>query len=179
MPTRPIAFALAAALALALLPAVARAQAAPKAEWRSARWGMTIDEVLKAFPGEAKRLETPLRLADGNVVAAGIDRHVLAGTAFRVRFVFDSSGGLVLVSLRTPESDYAKPEAIEAVEKALADRLGPPTWSGTSAEFVDMRQTTWKGPSGRVDLKWIPGVIVVMHAAPSQQPPVAAPAPKD
>jgi hypothetical protein len=42
-----------------------------------------------------------------------------------------------------------------------------------------MRQTTWKVPSGRVDVKWIPGVIVVMHAAPSRQPPVAAPAPKD
>lgn len=118
---------------------------------------MTVDQVLKAFPGEAARLETPLRLADGNLVAAGIEKHVLGGTTFRVRFVFDGAGGLVLVSLRTPETDYAKPEAIAAVEKALVERLGQPAWSGTSAEFVDMRQTTWKVPSGRVDLQVHPG----------------------
>jgi hypothetical protein len=181
-PTQLAALAALATLAALVVasPATTRAQRLPaQAEWRAARWGMTVDEVLKAFPGEAKRLETPLPLADGNVVAAGIEKHALGGTTFRVRFVFDAAGGLVLVSLRTPETEYAKAEAIDAVEKALSERLGPPTWKGTSSEFVDMRQTTWKVTNGRVDIKYIPGVIVVMHAAPSQQPPVAAPASKD
>jgi hypothetical protein len=171
--------ALAAALAaLALFPAEARAQAAPPAEWRGARWGMTVDEVLKAFPGEAKRLDSPLKLADGNVVAAGIDSYVLAATSFRVRFVFDAAGGLVLVSLRTPETEYAKDEVLKPIEKAIADRIGPPTSRSGDKEFIDMRQVTWMGPTGRVDLKYVPGVVVVLHAAPSQKPPEAPPAPR-
>jgi hypothetical protein len=169
--------AVAATLALAL-PAPGAAQRAPlAAEWRQARWGMSVDEVLKAFPGEARRLETPVALADGNVVAAGIDRHELAGVVFRVRFVFHPSGGLVLVSLRTDEKDRATPERFGAVEKALAGRLGPPTERGQDDSFVEMRQATWKGERGRIDVKYIPGTLVVLHAAPSQVPPRAEPAP--
>jgi hypothetical protein len=169
---------LAAVAVAALTPAAAGAQAAPPAEWRTSRWGMTLDEVLRAFPGEAKKLDAPIQLADGNVVAAGIDAHVLAGTTFRVRFVFDAAGKLVIVSLRTGEKDYAKPELLAPIEKALADRLGPPAERSNDQEFIDMRQVTWKGPTGRVDLKYVPGTIVVMHAAPSQQPPGPAPAPR-
>jgi hypothetical protein len=137
-----------------------------------------VDEVLKAFPGEAKRLEQPIQLADGNVVAAGIEGHVIAGTTFRVRFVFDAGGKLVIVSLRTGEKDYAKPELLAPIESALARNLGPATSRSEDRELVEMRQVTWKGPSGRVDLKYIPGTIVVMHAAPSQQPPTSGPAPQ-
>lgn len=166
--------ALAAGLAAALaLPAPARAQHAPPAEWRGARWGMTVEDVLKTFPGEARRLEPAVTLADGNVVAAGIDGFVLAARSFRVRFVFDPAGKLVLVSLRTPERDYAKPDLLEAVSKAVEDRLGPPTERTRDDQFIDMRQVTWKGPTGRVDVKYIPGVVVVLHAAPSQKAPQA------
>lgn len=171
------ALALLAAAALAL-PAPALPQAAPPAEWRGARWGMTLPEVLAAFPGEARKLDPPISLADGNVVAAGIDRHVVAATAFRVRFVFAPAGGLALVSLRTPESAPATPEAMAAVEKALSDRLGPPTARGETNDPIEQRQVTWKGPTGRVDLKYIPGTLVVLHAAPSQVPPAAPPAPR-
>jgi hypothetical protein len=164
---------------LATLPTLAAAQALPAgAQWREARWGMTSGEVLRAFPGEAKLLEKPLALADGNVVAAGIDRHELGGTAFRVRFVFDPAGKLVLVSLRTDEHDYAKAERLGPVESALVARLGPATERSAVDDFVDQRQVTWRTPSGRVDLKYIPGVIVVLHAAPGQQPPKAQPAPQ-
>ena len=31
----------------------------PPPVWRSARWGMTKDEVIAAFPGEAQRLAQP------------------------------------------------------------------------------------------------------------------------
>jgi hypothetical protein len=171
LPRAAARLAVALAAVLTLVPAAAEAQAAPPAEWRGARWGMSLDEVLKAFPGEATKLAAPIQLADGNVVAAGIESHVIAGTTFRVRFVFDPAGKLVLVSLRTGEKEYAKPELLGPIEKALADRLGPVTERSGDQAFIDMRQVTWKGPTGRVDLKYIPGVIVVMHAAPSQQPP--------
>lgn len=169
----PLAAALLALAALA--PGAAQAQAAPPAEWRASRWGMTLDEVLKAFPEEAKKLDPPIQLADGNVVAAGIEAHVIAGTTFRVRFVFDAAGKLAIVSLRTSEKEYARPELLAPLEKAIADRLGPATSRSEDKELIEMRQVTWKGPTGRVDLKYIPGTIVVMHAAPSQQPAAGAP----
>lgn len=175
MTARTIALAL---VALIVPPALARAQALPAtAEWRAARWGMTADEVLKAFPGEAKLLEKPVPLEDGNVVAAGIDRVELAGTALRVRFVFDGKGRLVLVSLRTDERDYAGADRLGPIESALASRLGPPTERSAVDDFVDQRQVTWRTASGRVDLKYIPGVVVILHAAPGQLAPRAQPAP--
>lgn len=171
----------AACLALAVLalvaPAAGRAQALGSgAEWQGARWGSTLEQVLKAFP-EAKKLDEPLQLADGNVVAAGIEKVVLGGTAFRVRFVFDSGGGLALVSLRTPEAVAAPKEQLGAIENALVAKLGPPAGRAEDRNFVEQRQVTWKTGSGRVDLKYIPGTIVVLHAAPSQLPPEAPPAP--
>jgi hypothetical protein len=157
-------------LAALLLPSPAPAQLRPAtAEWRAARWGMTVDEVLKAFPGEARKLDAPIALADGNVVAAGIERDELAGVAFRVRFVFHPKGGLALVSLRTDEKDPATPARYEAVQRALAERLGRPAERDVDGNFIDMRQTTWRTPSGRVDVKFIPGTLVVLHAAPSQR----------
>ncbi|HEY6100826.1 MAG TPA: hypothetical protein VIW03_15420 [Anaeromyxobacter sp.] len=150
-------------------PALAGAQAVP-GEWRTARWGMTLDEVLKAFPGEAARLVPPEKLADGNVVAAGIEGHTVGANPFRVRFVFEPDGKLALVSLRTDPRTYAGPDAFQATRTALLAQLGPPEAETADGAFIDMRQVTWKSARGRVDLKYIPGVVVILHAAPSQKP---------
>jgi len=130
--------------------------------WRSARWGMTVGELLEAFPGEATRLEPELKLADGAVVAAGIDVHPIASHEFRVRFVFEG-GKLCLVSLRTPPDSYAGPEVYGEVEKALTARYGPPMEATSDKELIDLRQTRWAaGPTG-VDLKYIPGVVAIVY----------------
>ncbi len=130
--------------------------------WRGARWGMTVDEVLKAFPGEAKRLSPELKLADGNVVAAGIDDWAIGTRSFRVRFVFEA-GKLALVSLRTPENRPAGPEAFAELEKALGEELGPPLSRDADSALVDMRQTRWSAGHSTVDLKYIPGVVVILY----------------
>jgi len=129
--------------------------------WRSARWGMSVAEVLAAFPGEAVRLEPEQRLADGNTVAVEIAVHEVAGEPLRVRFLF-AGGGLVLVSLRTPADRYAKPEAYAAVRAALAATFG---WTGAEAKddsLVDLRQTRWRLGRSAVDLRYIPGVVSVV-----------------
>jgi len=170
--------ALACAAPRAEVPAVARpeAPAAPPAVaapaqsapadagegWRSARWGMTVDEVLKAFAGEAVRLEPELKLADGTVVAAGIDVHPIASHRFRVRFVF-AGGKLSLVSLRTPPDSYAGPEVYGEVEKALTGRYGLPLEATGDKELIDLRQTRWIAGASGVDLKYIPGVVAIVH----------------
>ena len=155
------------ALACALAaPPSARAPGAPPAAaeyWRAARWGMTAEEVLKAFPGEASRLDPPVTLKDGNVVGVGIDHHVLAGREFRVRFVF-REGRLVIVSLRTPESQPALADAYEALDRHLAGLVGRPGEHTADDNFIDMRQTRWMVGRSIVDLKYVAGALVVMWA---------------
>lgn len=165
-----------AAMVLLLSPGGARA-APPAAgaegasgEWRAARWGMSVEEVLKAFPGEAARVEPELKLADGNTVAAGIQRHELGGQAFRVRFVFEG-GKLALVSLLAGHEKYVGPEAYEALRKVMAERLGGPGESSRDDAFIDLRQVRWDRPRGRVDLKFIPGKLVILYSRPEPAAP--------
>jgi len=132
-------------------------------QWRGARWGMSVEEVLKAFPGEATRLEPELLLADGNTVSAGIERHELGGQVFRVRFVFEG-GKLALVSLLAGHERFAGAEDFEALSKVLAERLGGPGEATRDDAFIDMRQVRWDRPRGRVDLKFIPGKLVILHS---------------
>lgn len=158
---------LALGMALALLLAVAHAEAATVGQeavaWRAARWGMSQDEVVKAFPGEAKPLEKPIVLPDGNVVAVGIDEHVVASTKLQVRFVFDSAK-LALVSLRSPEKSPATPDTYVTLAKHLAKELGGPGEETKDDNFVDMRQTRWNVGGTRIDLKYIPGVVVILYS---------------
>lgn len=149
----------AAAPAEAVVPA-----AAPLLDlgWEGARWGMTVDEVLAAFPGEAHRLEPEQVLKDGNVVAAGIDVRRIAGVGFRVRFVFSPARRLVLVSLRTPEAEYAGADAYPRVCAALAARHGSRGEETRDDNFVDLRQTRWTLGRTTVDAKSIPGVVALV-----------------
>jgi hypothetical protein len=129
---------------------------------------MTVEEVLKAFPGEARRLEPELKLADGNTVSVGIERHELGGHAFRVRFVFER-GRLALVSLATGHEGFVGAEAYQALARVLAERFGEPGVATQDDAFIDMRQVRWDRPRGRVDLKFIPGKIVILHSRAQEQ----------
>jgi hypothetical protein len=156
-------------------PQGAHAAKAGRAAWGAARWGMSVDEVLRAFPGEAVKLDPEERLSDGNVVAVGIERRAVAGQAFRVRFVFEK-GQLALVSLRTLPQGYAEPEVYERMEAHLSETLGPPVARDRDDNFIDLRQTRWRLPDAGVDLKYIPGVVVVLyHPGEAQQADAGAP----
>lgn len=154
--------ALLAACALMLLPAVARPGPAAGG-WRAARWGMTLGELLRAFPGEARALEPPERLVDGNVVAAGIEKVSVGEAAFRARFVLDPGGRLALVSLRTDPRTYAGVDVFRATRAALEAVHGRPAEESSDDAFVDMRQVTWRTELDRIDLKYLPGTVVILH----------------
>lgn len=159
-------------LAQAPPPHLARPSASAKAAgsgWRTTRWGMSEDEVLAALPGEAARLEKKIELADGNVVSLGIDEHRLLSYAFQVRFVF-GAGKLALVSLRSLQSTNAPAEVFAAIEKHLTETLGAPAASDSDQEFIDLRQTRWRLGGTDVDLKYIPGVVVLQYHPRVPQP---------
>ncbi len=130
--------------------------------WRAARWGMTPAEVVAAFPGEASLLSPPVTLPDGNVVSAGIDGYAWEGLKVNVRFVF-TEGRLALVSLRTEQSRYVDAETFVALCDRLRKEWGAPLEESKDDAFVDMRQVRWTRGPDRVDVKYIPGVIAVVH----------------
>jgi hypothetical protein len=150
------------------------ARGADAGDWRAARWGMSEDDVLKAFPGEATPLEKPLKLADGNTVAIGIEKHAIGATEFRTRFVFDPAGKLALVSLRTDPAVYAGPGVYDGTKRELEKRLGPPSAASTDDNFVDLRQASWWTARSRIDLKYVNGVVVVLYSPTDGGPPAAA-----
>ena len=78
--------------------------------WRAARFGMTPEEVLSAFPGEAVRISPEVKLADGNTIPVGIDGYRLRGADLR-RPLRLHRGKLALVSLRTPAKKPVDAEA--------------------------------------------------------------------
>lgn len=162
---------LAALLLSALLassPALA-AEPGPTPGWRAARFGMTPDEVLAAFPGEAVRISPEVKLADGNTIPVGIDGFAFEGLTFDVRFVF-TGGKLTLVSLRTPPKKPVDAEAYTRLHGALAKRWGPPLEDTKDDAFIDMRQARWNRGPDRADLKYIPGVVaLVFYPRPAPQ----------
>lgn len=166
--TAPVRHAVRIAVAIAAV-ALSPARAEQGGDWRSARWGMTVEEVVKAFPGDASRIEPPEKLKDGGVVAVRLRDEVVRGTPFRVRLVFDGGGKLAAVSLRTDPKAWFGPEVFEATRKDVAERLGDPGVSSSDDAFIDMRQVTWRTKRTRVDVKYIPGVVVVLYtpAAPA------------
>ena len=138
------------------------AAAAPESAWRAARWGMTPNEVAAAFPKEARLLSPEVTLADGNVVAVGIDGFAFEGLTFDVRFIF-TGGRLSLVSLRTPQKQPVDADAYARLRDALVRSWGAPLEETKDDAFIDMRQTRWNRGSSRADLKYIPGVVVLIH----------------
>jgi len=138
------------------------APASPENAWRGTRWGMTPAEVAAALPKEARLLSPEVKLADGNVIAAAIDGFAFEGLNFDVRFIF-TGGKLSLVSLRTPQKKPVDVEAYARLRDALVKSWGPPLEETKDDNFVDMRQTRWNRGASRADLKYIPGVVVLLH----------------
>lgn len=153
---------LAALIATSMPGATASAaEAAATVGWRAARFGMTPEEVLAAFPKEATRISPEVKLADGAIVAVGIDGFAFEGLTFDVRFVF-AGGKLSLVSLRTPQKKYVDADAYARLHDSLVKQWGAPLEDTKDDAFVDLRQTRWNRGPERADLKYIPGVVAMI-----------------
>jgi hypothetical protein len=147
----------------------------PSGEWRGARWGMGVDEVLKAFPGEARPMLPRLDLADGAVVAVEIPGVDLAGQAMDVRFVF-AGGKLAIVSLRSPQRSHVPADTYQKLVGHLAARFGGPGEPMPEGMVGELRQTTWRLPRGVAELKHVQGVLVLQYHPAEAGAPATAPA---
>jgi len=115
---------------LALVIAAAAIAADDPAGWSKSRWGMTDDEILQAFDGQAVRLATPER----NGARVSIPSVELAGTKFHVWFIPDKSGHLcsvVFTSIDPPSDSIA-----QSIEELLAAKYGHP-WKTQATHTTD------------------------------------------
>jgi hypothetical protein len=158
-----------AALVTLLALALGRAEASEPGDWRAARWGMTEDEVLRALSGTVKKLPEPVKLADGNVLAMEAPDEEVGGFSFQVRLVFDGAGKLALVSLKSDPARNLRPEAFDSIRKAMTEKLGRAGAYSSDDNFIDLRQETWRTARTRVDVKYLPGTVVVMYSPNTQR----------
>lgn len=134
----------------------------PAAAWRTARWGMTAAEVVKAFPGQARKLEKEQRLADGKVIAVAIDSVDVGGIACRAHFLFEG-GKLALVSLKNlPTSVPAKAD-YDAVRARLAGEGALVGEERVIDSAYDVREVRYAAGGTAVDVKYMKGTLVLLY----------------
>lgn len=133
----------------------------PAAAWRAARWGMTEAQVLQAFPGQAKRLAQPQKLADGKVVAVELQPVAVGPLTFRAHFLFEE-GKLALVSLKSLPGTLAEGSDYEALRARLAAESGTPGQERPQDGTVDYREIRFAAGGTAVDLKFLQGTLVLL-----------------
>jgi hypothetical protein len=144
-------------------PAAAAPATRPPHDWPTLRWGMTEAEVLAALPGQAQRLEPPERLADGRVVSVGFEPQAVEGVPFRVRFVFEA-GRLVILSLKSLPGRPADGADYDRLRARFTERLHDAGTERRDATATDYRHARWDLPGEHLDLKFIPGTLVLQQS---------------
>jgi len=134
----------------------------PVAAWRAARWGMSEDQVLKAFPGQARRLDPAQKLADGKVVAVELQGIALDGLTYRAHFLFEG-GRLALVSLKSLPAKLAAGTDYDALRARLAQETGQPGQERPPDGTVDYREIRFTAGGTAVDLKYLEGTLVLLY----------------
>jgi len=115
--------------ALCLLAALAAFAAEDPGGWTKAKWGMTDDQLLAAFPEQAVRLDPP----EQNGARVAIRSIDLAGAKFDVYFI-PSDAGLRKVVLTAQHQPATSLDFLfQTVQNLLVDKYGRPWRSDESA----------------------------------------------
>ena len=122
----------------------------PPKVWRAAHWGMTKDELLAAFPGEAQRLPKPARFAAQEAATSDVAIPSFDADSVTWRALFGFEPG----TLDRIRLDAAKPGpgTCEDVEKALTARHGPPAERHATGTSLRGEEITWKLPDQAITL---------------------------
>jgi hypothetical protein len=114
----------------------------PPLVWRAAHFGMTKEEVLAAFPGEAQKLPQPTSFGpqDPQATDVTIPSWVDGGVTYRVLFGFGAAG---LDRIRLVAAHPAA-TTCEDVEKALTDKGGAPVDRHETGTSLRGQEMTWR-----------------------------------
>jgi len=122
----------------------------PPPVWGAARWGMTKEEVLAAFPAEAQRLPQPVAFSSPSPGASdvAIPAYEMGGLKFRVLFGFESE------ALNRVQLSAIKPgdTACIDLEKLLTEKYSAPADRSTTQTAMRSEQIVWKRPDQTITL---------------------------
>ena len=123
---------------------------APPPVWRTARWGMTKDEVLAAFPGEAQRLAQPADFGPSTPGSSdiAIPAYEADGARFRVLFGFESNAlNRILLSAMKPGN-----ATCGDLEKLLTEKNAAPAARNDTGTSLRGEEMVWKRPDQTITL---------------------------
>ena len=123
---------------------------APPPVWRTARWGMTKDEVLAAFPGEAQRLAKPADFGPSRPGSSdvAIPAYEADGVKFRVLFGFESNA-LNRIHLAAVKPGDA---TCSDLEKLLTEKHSAPATRNDTGTSLRGEEFVWKRPDQTITL---------------------------
>ena len=137
--------------------------------WSRSRWGMTEENVLKTFTGEARLLEKPGHFKDGSFSSIEIESLRIGDDIFRVGFTFDGeSKTLIRVSL-TAHVDKKRPMdgslVFERISVLLVSKYGQPSTKKEEKKPVKvLTKNVSIGGDIKSDLTWIfPSTVVSLN----------------
>ena len=122
----------------------------PPPVWRTVRWGMTKDQVLAAFPGEAQRLATPLDFGPPTPGSSdiAIPAYEGEGAKFRVLFGFESNAlNRIHLSAVSPGDSTCGD-----VEKVVTEKHAAPAVRNNTGTSLRGEETVWKRPDQTITL---------------------------
>jgi hypothetical protein len=148
-----------------LLTIAAEQPSASTPAWREAKWGMTEEEVLAAFPGEARRLPKPVVFSEQATATLEIPSVDVAGKPYNVTFQFSpATRKLVHIQLKH-ESDTAPISVMfDELRTRLIEKYGQPA---DHSEGGDTRDITWFQNDTEIQLALIDlisGTKILMRA---------------
>ena len=122
--------------------------------WRDAKWGMTKDQVLQAFPGEAQQeppIKTKRGLIDGDMT---IKKFAVNDWQARARFEFHTGQLDRIVLEPTGASSVLSNEWYKAMLPLLIERYGQPTVRNEPhvANGSVTESAIWSFPSTTIEL---------------------------
>ena len=106
--------------------------------WSKAKWGMTEEEVIKAFDGQVKRIEAA---EPGQRPRVGIEALDVAGMKLTVSMGFGADGKLRAVLFEPVNLSDASNDMFQRLENLLVEKYGRPWKSseGTSTGSTEMQ----------------------------------------
>jgi len=123
--------------------------------WQEAKWGMTEDEVLEAFKGEAIRLDKIVAY-QASYASIGIINYDISGDKYLVHFIFDENKKNLQRIAITPEATTILDFHFRRLEQLLTEKYGIPYFKNTvTAMGGDKSVVAWNLESTIIELNFI------------------------
>ena len=155
---------MAAALLLCTSTAAAEERAPPQQDrrpqaWQAARWGMTAEQIIQAFPGAQPRQDAA---SDGYALRAFIPSYRIASFDYEVAFHFDGRGRLARIVIGPALVVQCTSQMFDSLAGPLTHKYGAPV-SEIRKSLVD-RELSWRTSQTLVTLKQYEWGIAFVHS---------------